>query len=327
MLLLQTLQQFDIDPASFMAVLAALGLVFFLTPAVLVTPMLAAVTESITPQKNKSFYGKCARQICQTPFGLGLMLFTLLGLGASIALLQLRPELMSPPLVWGPASAAVLPALSLLLLAIYIGAFGIAKKMRGLHLFLGYLAALVCLATLLLGFLVVGGSIAHPVVTENLWSAPLPTLKALLLSLATTPPLWLLMAHLICTGLAAGAGLTQLWLIARRHQEDFGRDYYNFAMRYCARLALVFTLAAMAAAAGLFWLLWASMPPDFLQPQDRGILLVSFGLPLSCCLLWFCVIKSETPLRHKPGAFFACLFLYLALCAQMLFGISLYPML
>jgi hypothetical protein len=325
MLLLQTLRQFDVDFVNFTMALAALGLVFFLTPAVLGAPLLAVITETTVPKKNKSFHSKCARQICQTPFGLGLMLFTLLGLMASIALLQFRPELMTPPLIWGPAAVIALPASALLLLAVYLGTFSSLKNHRGLHHYFGYLAALVCLAVLLLYFLFLA-TLAQPIDIDALWTAPLATLQMLARIFGATPPLWLLVGYLFCTGLAAGAGLSQLWLIMRRHKEDYGRDYYKFAMRYCARIALGFTLVGTAVAGLLFWLLWESIPPDFLQPQDRGILLVAFGLPLSCCLLWLCVIKSETPLRHKPGAFFACLFLYIALCAQMLFCLSTFPM-
>ena len=325
MLLLSTLQQFDIQLADFLTLLIAVGLLVFFAPAALTTPLVAAITESLTIKKHKAFYGKCARQMGQTSFGIGLLIVTLLGVGAGIMLLQFQPELLEPPLVWGPAAALGLPLLALLLQSIYLGTFDKLKKAKPLHLSLGYLAAFLTLFILLLSFLFLG-AIQQPIPSMPFWEAPYDSMVRLLGFFIASPQAWLVAVYIFFLGIAVGAGISQLWLIVRRHIVDYGRDYYNFAMHYCARLSLCFTLLATAVAGVLFWLLWQSIPPEFRQPQDVGILIVSFGLPVSCCILWLCILKSDTPLRHKPGAFFACLFLFVALCAQILFYLSTYPM-
>ena len=137
MLLLNTLQQFDINLTDFLTLLIAAGLLIFLAPAALTMPMLAAVTESITVKKHKAFYGKCARQMGQVSFGIGLLLVTILGVGSGIMLLQFQPELLQPPMVWGPAAAIGLPLLGLLLQSIDIGTVDTPKKARPLHLLPG----------------------------------------------------------------------------------------------------------------------------------------------------------------------------------------------
>lgn len=326
MLHVSTLEQFDIQLADFLTMLSALGLLLMLVPAVLLTPGVAAVTESLTFQKHRAFYRKCARQISQVPFGLGLMLFTLIGTAAMIGLLQFRPELMEAEQVWRPLLIIALPLAAMFLLTLYVTTWKKLNKLKKLHLALGYMAALACLAVLFLFFLFLV-SLQRPIEMDMLLVNPGVLLGALWAEYLASPSLWLLTVYLVFLGIAAGTGLSQLWLIMRRYKDDYGRDYYSFAMRYCARLALVFTLLSTITAGWLFWTLWQSMPSVFLQPQDRGVLLVAFGLPISCCILWLCIIKSETPMRHKPGAFFACLFLFISLCAQTLFYLSTFPML
>lgn len=326
MLHVSTLEQFDINFADFLTMLSALGLLLMLVPAVLITPGVAAITESLTFKKHKAFYRKCARQLSQVPFGLGLMLFTILGCGAMIGLMQFRPELMEPDKAWRPLLVVALPMAAMLLLTLYVTTWTKLGKLKKLHLALGFLAAAACLAVLFLFFLFLV-SLQRPIELDMLLESPTALLASLWADYLSSPALWQLTIYLVFLGIASGTGLSQLWLIMRRYKEDYGRDYYNFAMHYCARLALAFTLLSTLTAGWLFWSLWQSMPSVFLQPQDRGVLLVAFGLPVSCCILWLCILKSETPMRHKPGAFFACLFLFISLCAQTLFYLSTFPML
>ena len=326
MLHVSTLEQFDIQLADFLTMLSALGLLFMLVPAVLVTPGIATITERLTFQKHKAFYRKCARQISQVPLGIGLMLFTILGVGSMISLMHFRPDLMESDMIWRPLIVITLPLAAMLLLTLYVASWGILKKQRAFHLLLGAIASLACLATLFLAFLFLV-SLQRPIETEVLLLQPLAFFHTLWMEFVSSPFLWLLTVYFLFLGIASGTGFSQLWLIMRRYKDDYGRDYYNFAMQYCARLALVFTLLATATAGILFWSLWQSMPSEFLQQQDSGVLLIAFGLPVSCCLLWLCILKSETPMRHKPGALFACIFLFISLCAQVLFYLSTFPML
>jgi len=308
MLLLSALQQFDIDPATFFVLLATAGLTLFFVLAALTTPLLGAVTESLYVLKHKSFYDKCALQITQAAFGMGVFIFFTLGAGVIYYIALLQPEMpaahgsvpghsagMFAQLQerFGPLLFFVPPLKGLLLLCVYWSTWSVLKKRRVLHLLLGWSAALSMLGALCFG----------------LYFFSPPAMPLVYLGL-----FWL---GLVCTGLAAGAGLSQLWLFMRRFKADYGRDYYAFAMRYSARVALAFTLAACA----LLLLLRHSIPAQLTRPPDIGgiaVTAIAVGLPLCCCLLWLGIAKSKNPIRHKPSAFFACVFLFMALCAQLL---------
>ena len=342
MLLLSTLQQFDIDPVDFFIVLATAGLALFFVLASLATPVMGVVTECLYTAKRKSFYDKCALQITQAAFGMGIFIFLVLGGGAAYYTVSFQPDLAAalpavdtqaeavnlPVRVWqllGPMVFFIPLLVGLCLVFLYQATWSALKKHRAFHLFLGWLAALLMLAILFSGLLLIA-NVKAPLLLLFLFHNPLPVLASLLGDFFSSPTLPLMFLTLLCTGLAAGAGLSQLWLIMRRFRADYGRDYYGFAMRYCARLALGFTLAAAGIGAGLYFLLRYSIPPELTQPQDIGVALIAAGLPLCCCLLWLSIAKSETPLRHKPGAFFACVFLFIALCAQLLMLASTFPM-
>ena len=329
MLLLENLQQFDVELADFFTTLAATGLLLFLLLAALCAPFLAVITESVYVSRRKVFYDKCALQITQAGFGLSLLSFLIVGGGAFLLVFRQHPEVFQSPIQWEALLPYALPyappLAALLLLALYLITWNALKKLRFLHIGLGLLSALLCIDILLLGFLLLG-TFQEPFLTLVLWTAPLSVFRALLLDFLNSPTMWLGAGYLFSFGLAACGCLSQLWLIIRRAKADYGRDYYVFAMHYCARIALFFTCAATALAGVIFWRLSQSIPPEFSQPQDPGILLIAGGLPLSCCLLWICITKSDTPLRHKPGAFFAFLFLLIALCAHLMLFFSTFPL-
>jgi|GEM_PF-1758301 len=342
MLLLSTLQQFDIDPANFFVLLATVGLTLFFILAALTTPLLGAVTESAYVLRHKSFYDKCALQITQTAFAVGMFTFLTLGAVAAYSIIALQPETAGVAStvptpgenagllirLWthlGPMLFFLPPLKGLILLFAYLASWSFLKKHRTMHLLIGWSAVLSTLGVLFCGLLL-AVNIESPLLLMFLLNNPLPVLQALLTEFFSSPSMPLIYLGLVCTGLAAGAGLAQLWLIMRRFKVDYGRDYYAFAMRYCARAALLCTLASTVIGSAVYVLLRRSVPPELTQPQDIGVTVIAVGLPLSCCLLWLSIAKSESPLRHKPGAFFACVFLFIALCAQLLMLAGTFPM-
>lgn len=323
--LIGTLEQFDIQIVDFFLVLATSGLVLLFVLAALCTPLLGLVTEFVYTAKRKVFYDKCALQISQSALAVGLFITLVLTGGAVTAMFQVQPEMLEPPLVWRPLAVLAPPLAALTLLTLYLASWQLLKKVRPVHLFLGLLPALLFLAVLFSGMLLLV-NIQQPMLFTLLWNDPLAVSLVLCKDFLLSPQLWAMLGYLFCTGVASGAGLAQLWLIFRRNKADYGRDYYTFAMHYCARFALVFTVFATGLAGGLYWLLRQAVPPELTQPHDPGILVIAAALPLCCCILWLVIGKSETPLRHKPGAFFACLFFYVALCAQILMLLTTFPL-
>lgn len=92
-----------------------------------------------------------------------------------------------------------------------------------------------------------------------------------------------------------------LWLIVRRNWDDFGRDYYTFAMRRTARRSLFFLLLVTAVASYSNWQLYSSMTVLFFA-------IYALALAVSALLLMFLAImlivisSTTTPMRCKPAA-------------------------
>ena len=321
MLLASFFEQFDIDPAGFLALLASAGILLFFLLASLAAPALGVMTEGLAVARRRRLYDRCALQISQTALLSGLFVLGVAGAGAILLFCRQQGDLSWPPLPWAPPAFFLPPLEALLLLLLYIVLWAPLKKYRFLHVVFGLLAALFSMLVLFAGLLLFSAELL-PV--RDL--SPLAFFQSLIPDFLSSPVFCVLFGFLFCTGMASGGGLTQIWLFLRRNRAGYGRDYYAFAMRYCASLALFFTLLAAALAGGTYWLLDSSVPRELSQNHDIGLMLVAFGLPLSCGLLWLSIVKSDTQLRHKPGACFACLFLLIALCAQLLLLANTFPL-
>lgn len=323
-MLVPFLQQFNIPVFDFLTVSAALGLLLFFLLAWLCTPALCVLTESVYTAGRKAFYDKCALQLTQSCAASGLFIFCVTGAAAALFFNQYQPELLKAPLCWRPLAFFALPAVSLALLLLYLFTWSALKKIRPLHLTVGLLAALSALAALA-GTFLVGASMQQPYMPQLLWEAPWKAFAGIAADVLPSPAVWGALAYLFLSGLAAGCGLAQLWLIARRFKADYGRDYYTFAMRYCARFACASMALATVCGGGVYCYLKQAIPAGLRQTEDPAIMLIAAGLPVCSCLLWLGIVKSDRPLRHKPSAFFACLFLFVALCSQILLLFNAFP--
>jgi lipid-A-disaccharide synthase-like uncharacterized protein len=320
-----SLVQFDINLVDFLSIIAACGLVLFFILAALTAPALAFATESLYAAKRKAFYDKCAMQISQAGFWAGILIFMVVGFSVAAGLAAYQPEMLDPPLVWQPLALFAPAFAAVSLMALYSVTWTALKNTRPAHLALGCVAALYGLALMLALFLLLSYA-QQPMLPLLLWDAPLLAFDMLLDEFLGSTHQWLMFSFLLCAGTAAIASLSQLWFVIRRLKADYGRDYYAFAMRYAARAALAFTLAQAGLAGLIVYRLIKAVPREFRQPPDPGVGLVAFGLPLVCCLLWLLIAKSATPLRHKGGIFFSCLFLIISLCAQLLMIFNTFPM-
>jgi hypothetical protein len=113
-------------------------------------------------------------------------------------------------------------------------------------------------------------------------------------ALAPMPRLAAAIAALLCLGLAAAGGFALLLQILRRKRDDYGRDYYVLAARWCATWA-AWGGAGLSVASG--WLNWR------LAESAAGALRVlppaCAGIMLACTLAWLGVARSANPLRWK----------------------------
>lgn len=113
-------------------------------------------------------------------------------------------------------------------------------------------------------------------------------------------PVWVLMAgQAVIVGLGGAGTLGMSYLLARRQAEDYGRDYYRFALPSAARLG------ALLLGQGFFlaWVVYRQVQAVWLLPAQEmialGLSLVGFVL-YGVLLIVF--LRSAHPLRAKASA-------------------------
>ncbi len=160
------------------------------------------------------------------------------------------------------------------------------KAKKPLHIALGF-AGLLCLKPL---FWVSAMIIRFQFLAQN--NQPVPFL----------PPLdstfWPLAIQWIFTVITLAAILGSIYLLIRRNRDDFGRDYYKFALQVCAKWA-VFPLIGMVIAC--FWLAVLAFPQiGFPAPPSllAAIAIRAFSL-MPCLIIWILLIRNPNPLRFK----------------------------
>ena len=91
--------------------------------------------------------------------------------------------------------------------------------------------------------------------------------------------------------------LGSLYLLLRRNRDDFGRDYYKFALPICAKWALFPVVADLATCAWIAILVAPTMPA---VPTSLWAALALRELSLILCIIiWIVIMKTATPLRFK----------------------------
>ncbi|GAB6177984.1 hypothetical protein JCM16814_28750 [Desulfobaculum senezii] len=270
---------------------------------------LAVVSEYIAGAKKKVFLKKFAQQV--SLMGVLFVFAALLSVFGSIAYLHytgaqdIRPWLTT----LRPITSANFGSLGVMALfaTIYAFTWKGSRKVPGLHKLWGVLASLGALATL-----------ACPLSTQlmSMANRPLPgtaqELSTFLLSGMGSlffAPLFLLTLTL-AVAFAAAFGL--VWMILRRGRDDWGRDYYSYASRYCAGWAAAASVAAAACTGWLFYTIQPTVAAASLGEMTRYFTMGGAGLAVLASLLWAVVLKAATPMRHKPTMVIAALCLLVA---------------
>ncbi len=135
--------------------------------------------------------------------------------------------------------------------------------------------------------------------------------------------IWNSIPFLPALAFALGGGLAAVWLIIRRHKDDYGRDYYANMLPWCASWArnawfLVWFLLVGITAVGWIGLLQEGnylQNPEFLR---SALLLMLWVIP---GILWTLCLKSNTPLRHK-GTLILAFFLAMAFIIPLYTGLA-----
>lgn len=306
-LLLQT------APVAFFDMLgaAALGGVF-----------IAFACECVAAKSKKAFYDKFAQQLAAMSLW-ALLLATLAGAavfaiaaGKLPGLTQWAMTRSSPAL---PLGASI--GFTLFSAALYKANWRNLRQAKTPHLFLGTFAVLGGLAVLYTGMAAIAGLADRFLAPE----AAQPSLLALLAP-AGNSPFWPLLAGAFTLCLVYGGGLGAAYLVHRRSRDDYGRDYYAFALPLATRWALV-PLLGVAACAG--WLA-AQLSPSAVQALTKHPLVCYAGTAAAVALLtalaWLPIAFSKRPMRLKGLALLAALLLWGLHTLVLFLALTLYPL-
>jgi len=177
--------------------------------------------------------------------------------------------------------------------------------------------ALLVFLSLLVSAFFFFGSYGLPEVSATDWCIGLfEQCMALFVNAPATPLPLVRLLGAVFYGLALSALFAMLWLMRQRNRIDYGRDYYAFATRFCAKYVLFSLLVRLGTFLFVFYggILVLFEPPlqIFLDQLVAGQLFS--GLTLLVCLaaIYFSIVlimtvvaNSQTPMRHKPGIIFS----------------------
>ncbi len=111
-----------------------------------------------------------------------------------------------------------------------------------------------------------------------------------------------------------------IWLMLRRGKDDYGRDYYNTFLSWCARWGLrAWVVVTLLTAVDVWFEAQAFLATGAPFGPEEGVTMGAHMLtPVALCLIFGGISRSELPLRQKPwmiASVFLCLppvyFLYM----------------
>lgn len=255
-------------------------------------PFIAVAAQALGQIKQRSFYTKAARQLASLALVQGWVC-TLAGgllLWVQLPYAEQHPVLMQGYMVcWGILATCTL------CVSLYVVLWKSLRDWQLFHqclgIFGGSLGAIVFYAGLHLvdteHRLVQGLGVA-----ANMWDIFIPQPDS---------PLWDMLFFMPPLVISLSAGLGGLWMLARRKNEDYGRDHYNTMLPWCALWA--------RNAWAILWLVLLSftlmdsmrimeVSPELLTSHELLFQAMYQVLWVAPALLWLIVARTKMPLRH-----------------------------
>ncbi len=287
-----------LPPAEVLLACLATAVALFVLSAACFGPFLAVLSERLSVTRNRAFYAKAARQIAHLNLALGTFA-TAAFAAATLFAVRTEPALLAPPFFIPLLLVAGTALFAELFLVLYVFFWPERGRSGLFHIWLGLKAggAAACALYLCAAFI---RRLLHTPPTEKvglIWYMQLLDF----FSIPIDSLFWPLLAESVALGCAAAGAFGAVWLLAARSRQDFGRDYYNFAVPYCAKWALAGTLAATPLGALAIFQGQKLILPELSHLPSTLLVALSVALPAVACLLWFAVIRSSVPLRHKIG--------------------------
>ncbi|MDL2209556.1 hypothetical protein LJC26_01985 [Desulfovibrio sp. OttesenSCG-928-O18] len=285
-------------------------------------PIFAVVSERLSVSRKRGFYAKTGQQVAQMSLLLGIL--AALAIAACFAwLASEEPTLLTFPYVLPLGVTGTAVVLTLLLLALYVSFRPRKGPSSAGHMALGTLCGGLSLLSLFLCT-----SLARRLVHTIPEIDPALPVAEQLLAFFLIPGesfFWPLLLQSVPLGFAFTAAFATVWLLVMRERQDFGRDYYGFALPYCAKWALFSTLFAIFTGAYAFFRGREIMLPELSHLPSLLLDALSVILPLVACLLWLLLIKSEHPMRRKISVILACALLLVGFAGQVLMFNKIIP--
>lgn len=291
-----------------------LALAFFklLGGAGLGAALVAVVSEALGHSRKKAFLDKFGQQAAA--LGFKALAASLAGTACGLAFLASAGRVDMKALAASPPALALLalPLLLAVALAAHALSWRAMRQNKGGHLALGGLAGLLALAlpaaasvlavalpgggpslAAQLGLGAAGAGAAVDAAATAARGAAQAAASAVLNADLAAPLALAGLAWCLC----AAGGVVLLYLLHRRERDDFGRDYYQFALRTASRWALGGLAATVACGA---WLA-ASLPEGTragLLAQAPALAVLGGALAL-CAAAWAATAASRNPLTLK----------------------------
>lgn len=296
-------------PCALAAVAAAFAL------AACFGPMAAVVSEKLSISKQRGFYAKTGQQLAQMSFFFGILAAGLL-VACVLWIAADEPAIFQFPYRMPLIATSGAIALTAIVLGLYV----VLRPKKGpsttLHTLIGFIAATCSLAALFL----CTGMVRRMLHTVPEYAPDLPLAEQLVqfFRIPAESLFWPLLLEALPLGFAFAGAFAAVWLIVMRDRQDYGRDYYAFALPYCAKWALFATLLAIPAGAYATLRGEDLMLPELSHLPSLLLDFLAIILPLLACALWATIIKSEHPMRRKISVFAAWLFLLTGFAGQIL---------
>ncbi len=279
-------------------------------------PFMALTGQAMAVAKRRSFYDKCGRQMATLTAILAPLALLMLGLAVGRSV-QMDPTLLESPLFLPIIALGSLILSSAVFAVLYACTWTRLKELRAVHQIFGLAAGLGMMKALYVALAVARAMFVsgHPLPATG---TPVEIMRAVLLP--ASPSLMLpCLATALCAGVAVTGLFAMIWLILRRNADDFGRDYYNFTMSWCASWA---TCGYAVCIAPLAYLMWLVLSPLFLSigATFQTAIAVIPLVPLGCIIVTpilglICsgmVSLNPSPMRFKPFVWFVFLLQFFA---------------
>lgn len=250
---------------------------------------------------NKVLFDKIAQQFAGIGFLLSVMTCGVMGVLLYFSGIE-APEAQAFMLEAGSPglTAVILTGLYPVLMGIYRFTFRPMRKSRGAHTAIGVACALCSIATIH-AYLAAAALLFKPDLIEGarwvvIFSGASPAWPTLLFSIILC----------VCYGTALG----MLYSVYRRNKDDFGRDYYRFALNNAGRLAASCALIQLFAQGWLYSAIAPEVRTAFVDQAGLS-LLIGDVLALLGAAGWMALARSKTPMRLKGLVFAGAVIIWL----------------